>query len=487
MFVQNKKRFPTVSNGKADSVLRSVGVIRVILWLVGGLFLAGCLSVPEKDLRAMARNVASPPRTATDSTVDAPALDGDAIFDAYFQYALAHNPHVRAAFERAVAAIERIPQARALNDPTLSFEYFLNQMDTRYQVILTQMLPAFGKRGLREDAAVAEAWAAWYSFEAERFMLLDNLATAFYNYHYLGRATAVTDANVRLLADLEQAIEARYRAGAAPFADLIKVQIEKARLADRLASLNDQRRVQSAGLVALLNRPVGEPLPWPRVEPFGPMIVDEAVLADMLADLNPDLQAADARIEAARHRAALAHRNGLPDVLLGAGGMVMPGMDGRGDETEIGLMAGLTLPVWRGRVRAGVREADATLEAAAQERDALRNRLRTELSMAVFQFHDAERRLELFTNALLPKAQQALDVARQAYADGSAEFMTLIDAQRTLLEFQLQAERAAADREIAIADIGCCVGFDPADRDDRSDPSDPSDRSDQPDNRENQP
>ncbi len=426
---------------------------------------SGCASTegwspPERT------SVQKPERSAV--PVTAAAFETGGVED-WVRHALGHNPRLHAASNRWEAAMERVPQARSLDDPTLSFEYFLDQRDTRYQVSLTQMFPAFGKRGLREDAAAAEARAAWHRFEAERFALLDRLSKSFYNYHYLARAMAVTEENVRLLTELEKAVDARYRAGAASFADLIKVQVERDRLTDRLAALRDQRRAQSAGLSALLNLPVGDPLPWPQVEPSRAMIVDETVLADLLADLNPELKAADAHIDAARRRAALARRNGVPDVMLGAGWMVMPGMDGRGDETDIGLMAGLTLPVWRGRLRAGIREAAAMVDASAHDRDAMRNRLRAELSMAVFQFHDAERRIALFNDSLIPKAQQALTVARQAYADGSAEFMALIDAQRTLLEFQLQAERAAADREITLADIGCCVGtFDLSDPTDQT-------------------
>lgn len=98
------------------------------------------------------------------------------------------------------------------------------------------------------------------------------------------------------------------------------------------------------------------------------------------------------------------------------------------------------------------------LQAAEQDRDEMRNRLRTELSMATFQFRDAERRVELFTNSLIPKAEQVLASEQQAYAEGKADFAAWIEAQRTLLEFRLLAERAVADREIALADIGCCVG-----------------------------
>ncbi len=80
----------------------------------------------------------------SDRTVSTPRLDGNSTLDDYLHYAFSHNPGLRAAFDRWKAALDRIPQARFLDDPTLSFEYFVEQSDTRYQASLTQMFPAFG-------------------------------------------------------------------------------------------------------------------------------------------------------------------------------------------------------------------------------------------------------------------------------------------------------------------------------------------------------
>jgi outer membrane protein, heavy metal efflux system len=378
--------------------------------------------------------------------------------DDYLRLAFTRNAGLRAAFENARAALERIPQAKSWDDPALSFEYFIEQMDTRYGASLTQAFPAFGTLRMREGRAAAEAQAALHAFEAERFDLYGRVARAVHEYGYLARATDVAEESLRLLEQLEQAAEARYRSGAGAQADWVLAQIEVEQVADRLASLQDQRRVQSVGLAALLNLPADDLLPWPQVGSSGTASIDEAFLAELLGDLNPELKAAESGIEAARQGRDLARRAGWPGFMIGGGWMVMPGEGGRGDESDVSLMAGISLPIWRGRIRAGAREADAMLQAAQQDRDEMRNRLRTELSMAVFQFRDAERRVELFTNSLIPKAGQVLASEQQAYAEGKADFGAWIEAQRTLLEFRLLAERAVADREIAMADIGCCVG-----------------------------
>lgn len=438
--------------------MRLIKLFCLVSALACGLGLAGCASLPEKILHTKYRETYDAVYKAPDTTDATARFDGNSAFDDYLQYAFAHSPGLHAAFDRWKAALERVPQARSLDDPTLSFEYFIEQRQTRYQASLTQVFPAFGKLTLRDKRAASEAEAAMHAFEAERFALFDRVVKAFYEYHYLFRTTEVTDENIKLLADLEKVVTTRYQTGLVPFSDLIKVQVEKDRIANELASLRDERGSKSAILAALLNLPANAALPWPKVSPSGRAIIDEAVLAGMLADLNPELKAADSMIAAATHQEELAHRSFLPDFMLGANWMVMPGMEGKGNESDVGIMAGITVPVWWGKYRAEIREAGAMTRAAVNERDDRRNMLKAELSMAIFKFRDAERRIALFTTSLIPKAAQALEVAKQEFASGKTDFMTLIDAQRTLLEFRRMAERAAVDREIALGEIGCCIG-----------------------------
>ncbi len=458
MFKGCKRRMTSARAGKSEAVLRSDGSVQVVALLVVGAFLAGCVSVTEKEIRASYRETERKVYSAAHRTAAAPRFDGNSTLDDYLHQAFSHSPGLRAAFDRWKAALERIPQARSLDDPTLSFEYSIEQVDTRYQTSLTQTFPALGKLDLREKKAASEAEAAMHAFEEERLVMFDRVVKAFHEYHYLSRAIQVTDENHQLLADLEQVVTTRYKAGLAPFSDLIKTQVEKDRIANDLGTLRDERVSRSAGLAALLNLPVHDVLPWPKASPSGPAVVDVEALSDMLEDLNPELKAAAAMIAAETYSEKLARKSFLPDFMLGASWVVMPGMEGKGDETDAGLMAGITIPIWRGKYRAGIREAGAMIQAATNERDNMQNMLRAELSMAVFKFRDAERRIGLFTSALIPKAAQAMEVAKQEFSTGKADFMTLIDAQRTWLEFRLMLERASADREIAIGEIGCCIG-----------------------------
>lgn len=421
--------------------------------LAAGLLISGCATPLETGLISQYRTTADT-LYAESNTADQPApFDSTSTFADYLAYSFSHNPRLKSAFNKWKAALEKIPQARSLQDPSLSFEYLINQYDKRYGATLTQTLPAFGKLSLRNRIAAAEAEAEMHRFETDRFMLYDQTARAFYDYHYLGQSIAITTETLGLLTDLERVIESRYENSQTPFSDLIKIQIEKEQVQEQLDALNDDRRAQSAVLASRVNLKTSEPLPWPTVDPSPDSFLDESFFLEMLEDLNPELKTADAEIQAARTEEQLARRAILPDLLVGANWKTMAN-----DKNDVGLIAGITLPIWQGKIRAGIREAEAKIDAAENKKLDLLNELRAELSIAVVKARDAQRRMTLYSTSLIPKAKQAYQTAREEFVNGSGSFMKLVDAQRMLLEFQLMEQRAVSDREVAMAEIGCCIG-----------------------------
>ena len=65
--------------------------------------------------------------------------------------------------------------------------------------------------------------------------------------------------------------------------------------------------------------------------------------------------------------------------------------------------------------------------------------------------------LALLQDKLVPKARQSLEIARAGYLAGQIDFFNLIDAERTLLNFQLQEVEARTRREIISADLSLTI------------------------------
>jgi outer membrane protein TolC len=396
-----------------------------------------------------------------------PALDEASGLGDYLAYAALNNPGLEAAFNRWKAAVERVPQAEALPDPQLTYAYYIREVETRVgpqqqRIGLKQMFPWFGVRHLRGDAAMQTARAAEQRYRAAKLKLFRRVRDAYYEYNYLGRAIGIVREQRDLLRYMERVLRERYRVGDAQHADLVRAQVELGKLEDRLRALEDLRGPAAARLNAALNRPVAAPVPWPAGVPHRMLNAgDEEVLAWM-EEGNPELEAL--RHEVMREDAGilLARKEYYPDVTLGldyidTDDALMPGTSDSSKDPVIAMLS-LNLPIWRGKLDAGVREARARRRAAVAARSEQVNGLRAEVKMVLYKVRDAERRMLLYRNTLVPKARQSLKASQTAFQAGTATFLEVLDAVRALLEFELSYERALADHVQRLAELEMLVG-----------------------------
>lgn len=418
-----------------------------------------------------------------------PGLRPGSNLNDYLACAALNNPQLEAAFNRWKAALEMVLPARTLPDPRFNFSYFIQEVETRvgpqeYNAGISQTFPWFGKLKLRGQAALAGADAAQQQYESAKLALFDEVQQAYYELYYLGRAIAITKENVGLLEQFEQIAESRYRAGTAANGDVLKAQVELDKLRDRLRTLKDLLPPSEARLNAALNRPAEAPLPiptnlgWQTRTPRSARLVRELTAASpqlytnaspsiegLLAELqtnNPDLKSLDYQAQREERNVALARKEFYPDVTLGVGyAEVGPArMSGVEDSGKDPVFAGFSVnvPVWWGKYRAEVRGAQSRWAATRQQRQDLEDRLSTNLKLAAFKFQDAQRKIVLYRDALIPKADENLHVIQRSYQAGTSDFLSLIDAERVLLEFQLTYERAVADREQGLATVEKLVG-----------------------------
>jgi len=372
----------------------------------------------------------------------------------YLEYAALNNPGLQAAFNRWKAALERIPQVRALPEPRLTYRYFVKQMDTRQSVGLEQMFPWFGKLKLDGDAAFEAAEVERERWEAAKVRLINEVKQTYYEYYYLSRALTVTEENRELMKYLESVARAKYKVATAQQADLIRAQVELGKLENDVRSLTALREPSAARLNAALNRPVSADLPWPKsIAQENINMPDEEILA-RLGEANPELRSLNHEIAQQKVARARAKKEYYPDITLGVEYMdsISPQPD------EFALMFGVTLPVWTKKYRAMEREAVLRQRAAVLDRADRQNMLNADAKMAIYGLRDAERKINLYRDTLLPIAKQALKSTEAAYAVGTATFSDLVDTERTLLEFTLSSERALADHAQRLAELEMLVG-----------------------------
>ena len=118
----------------------------------------------------------------------------------------------------------------------------------------------------------------------------------------------------------------------------------------------------------------------------------------------------------------------------------------------------MNVPIWRGKYAAGEREARARYLAALSARAQQEYSLTADVQRKLFEHRDAGRKITLYRDVLIPKAKESIRSTETAFRAGSASFLDLVDAERSLLEFELSFERALANRAQRLAELEMLVG-----------------------------
>lgn len=396
-----------------------------------------------------------------------PEITEESTLSDYLGYAALNNAGLEAAFLRWKAALEKIPQVTALPDPHFTYAYFIQSVETRVgaqrqRFALTQTFPWLGKLSLRGDAAAQAARAEKARYDSAKLKLFYQVQQAYYEYYYLARAIDVTQENLSYMQHLESVARASYSAGIAPYGDVIRTQVELGKLEDNLKTLQDQAEPIAAKLNAALNRPPDAPLYWPGKQKEIKASFKSDELLSWLRESNPDLKAIEYQAAGAKTEIALAKKNFYPDITLGLEGIdttnaLMPNTPDSGKDPIIASVS-INLPVWWNKYRAGEREAADRYKAFLSERINRENGLVADVKWALYKYRDAERKIELYRDTLIPEGNQAFEVSIENYQAGTGTYQNVVDAIRVLLEFELSYERAFSDRAQRLAELEMLVG-----------------------------
>ncbi len=378
---------------------------------------------------------------------------------------LENNPAIKEAESRWQAAIHRVRQANAWDDPRIAGESRVHRyvdvppnafMDQTLGI--EQLIPLTGKNLVRGRVAGAEAFSA---FEEARRTQLDVIAKARGAYFQLANAYDQLDINSKNLTSLKQIADisrSRYETGLENAANVLVAETDYSKLQEARRDLERNLSDAQSQLNTLMNRdafaPVGAPVNMASLDHAHVSV--SRLQAIMLAQ-RPEVQMARAKIDGEKSKLQLAHRAWIPDPAIAIKGQRYNDAAEAVSELDAGLT--FTIPwVNPGKYAAGVREARANLTAAEQglereQKEALRL-LRDQLAkIETFHHH-----VELFRDKLVPQAQQAFEATQLSYESGKATFLDWISAQRNLRDIEAMAREHLAHYQVAVAELEAVIG-----------------------------
>ena len=445
--------------------------IPIALLLTG---LIGCTSLNEAGTKKEITFSTAPRVVERKSDSDvATSLPDNPTLDDYLLFALKNSATLKASFLSYKSSLLKAPQVSTLPDPVLSYGYFFQQVETRvgpqqHKVGVMQPIPWFGKLSLKESIANHEARAALYSFLLKKNQLASQVVSAYFELAFLEQATQITEANLELLKRWEQVVTQRYRSQTGTQADLIKVQVELGKMEDKLQELSQLKQPLLSRFNALLNRRSDAPteidpkgLEGTSISPMQTSEVSQGNLEQKLPEHNPELLLLEALTKAKEAGIDLANKNFYPDFGIGADYIFVGDRDSAGSESGDDALVGMfsiTLPLYRSKYKAALSQAETDKAAILQMKTAKFHELSAELAKTIFETTDSRRRIRLFRDTLIPKADESLESTYTAFEAGESTFLELLDTERSVLDFQLSLARAQADLQIASAKLRSLLG-----------------------------
>lgn len=384
----------------------------------------------------------------------------------YQEEAGRNNPEVRARYREYLAALEQVPQVKALPDPEIGFGYFISPIETRVgpqqaRVELRQLLPWFGTLDIKGQAAMQSARARFEAFREARNHLFFNVHRKWNQLYQIEQNIRFLKEHLSILDTFEALALNRYEAAIVSQVDVLRVQIEKEELQTQLELLRDSRTVMTREFNELLNRPGNQPVTTTDSLELYQLPLESTGLKRAVLNRNPTLAQLDYRAESANRSIEAARKEGNPKIMFGLNYVLTGNRDAaltdNGKDAFL-VQTGIRIPLYRKKYNAMERQARLEWQSAVDLRQARENRVVTQLEEALRDFYDAQRRVELYRDIQIQRTRQAIDILTEQYASADVDFEELLRMQRKLLDFQMSREKAKVDQNTAVANINYLYG-----------------------------
>ncbi len=362
-------------------------------------------------------------------------------------FALKHRKEIMAARARAQAASQRPTIVSTLEDPMLMpaldrLPFSLKGADVSLQV--QQSFPLSSILSHRQRAAEAEA-KRWQAEVSRTGLDVELAAAAAFLMLYERRQMAqVLTEQLALARQFVSAANARYAAGPGAQPDVLRAESEVARLEASVLAIASEVRAAEAMLNASLNRPADAPMP-PLASAATSLVPPSwEKVREQARDQRPELSAARAAVRRSEAEVSVMKSMYLPMSFIRTGPAYT-----MNDRMGWMFMFGVSVPIWRSRLRAGVSEAQAMTDMAHADVQAMSTMVEGEAASARHRVQAARDRFLALRDNVVPRTKQVIEPTLAQYAVGKLPLVSVIDAARAM--WTAQADRVAAEFELGLA------------------------------------
>ncbi len=375
--------------------------------------------------------------------------------DTLMAEALRVNPDLKATELKYRAFDAKIPQASSWPDPM--FQAGLVNLSAKswtlgkaamsgMEYMLSQTIPFPGKLGWAKRSAQNMALKSQEDYQSAKNFVLSELKQNYYQLFQLQKSIEIAKENKHLLEDFAHITNTRYSVGEGLQQDVLKAQVEVSKMLDELIFLEEMRKGTCAQINVLLNRNPQDSLGEVPEISFRELNYSEEDLQNLALRNNPSLKGMGFEINASKAEYKMAQREVWPDLRFSLSYMRMGknmSMAPSAERNFVSASAGLEIPLYFwSKQKKKIEEESFNLKSSQQKYEGMRNDLQFMISDMFYSLKRYQEQIELYRTAILPQSRQSLESAQAGYQVGKVDFMTLLDNQMTLYNYEIAFYRA---------------------------------------------
>jgi len=421
--------------------------------LLAFVLLSGCEGTPIREETAARRQLAEIGGSyRPDRRIPAlPALTPDSPAAEFLRFALLKHPQVEAAYDDWRAAVEAITPARSLPDPQLTAQPNITSGNSL--AIMPGLMFDFMTRGKlaamgREAAAASDV--AYREYAAAVMRTAAEARKASIELAYVDEALRLREDSLRA-ADQSLALAgADYSTGSGPATLEAQVRILNSAGEQRanLAMLRDRRTAARVRFKSALGLGPDDPdPPWPSFPLQATHLPPQEELWGAAERVNPGLAGMRAMVDMAVAGVDVARTSRTPDFSVGAM------FDSMARPVPVRPSASVTLPIWRDKIAAVIRGAEAKRDAAVARLDAEQINLAAEIAQMLFMVRESDRMIEYLDGVALPNLERSAASSEAAYQSGLGGAGMIPEARLMALGMRLERADLLRRRETSVADL----------------------------------
>lgn len=400
-----------------------------------------------------------------------PAENLPALVDA----ALTNNPELKSSQARWQMFVNKAKQASSLEDPMFMFKlqnlvarepfsFGGSDPQTAKVIGISQQLPFWGKRAIKQEIASYEAESYKWSIEERKLELTRMVKETYYQIWAIDKFLGIIDKNLNILSDFITIAESKYSVGQGVQQDIYKAGLEKSKMVDMQITLQQQRKSLEANLNYLLYRPGTTPIGPIADFTLPPLTLSADQLKDTAYEKRPQIKSLSSLINKGQAGHRLAQKEFYPDFNLSFEYMFREKVDTEmiKDPGYNMFTVGVTfnLPFQQERRRAMLAESTSETSMATEELNALKNTISYNINDTLTQLERRRRLIELYKGGIIPQAEQSLESAVISYRVSKVDFLTLLDGRMNLFTYERELYESQAEYMMKLAQLEAAVGAD---------------------------